>query len=1031
MALDSVETEVPMAGVDVLSCIPVGLRDHLLSGAVDPEHRTVTVAFVHFDGVDAVMRDQGPEAVAFGLHELMTAVQTEAEKHAVPILGTDIDHDGGKIILVAGAPQAEGDDDERMLLTLRGIVDAETAIPVRIGVNRGPVFAGDIGPPFRRTYTVMGDAVNLAARVMGMALPGQVLATGPVLDASTVAFNALALEPFQVKGKKDPVHAFMVGQPTGAKPKDDSREFPLVGRDVEMETIRSALLELRAGHGSVIELVGDAGMGKTRLLTEFRAEAPDLPQVAAGCELYEASVPYLPFRRLLRLLLGGPIHDHEVLAERLRETVERAAPDLLPWLPLLAVVANVDVPSTPEVDELGEEFRKAKLEDVTTSFLARLVTEPTLVAIEDVHWMDEASADLLRAIARRIVDLPWLVCVTRRNEETGFTAPEVPRCTTLPLTPLSEGSVAALIGLATEHRPLLPHEVKELGDRSTGNPLFLQELLHAADLSGGAKGLPDSIEAMVTTQMDRLSASDRKVLRYASVLGTGFEERLLAAILDGGDGAFDDGTWRRLGEFLIDEGEGKRRFRHALVRDAAYGALPYKRRRDLHERVGRAILDGSETPEERAELLSTHFHLAGDFPEAWRFSLIAAERAAAAYANLEAAAFFRRAVEAGRRSDADPSEIRRTLESLGDVLERASHYAEAGAAYGDALRAADDPGTTARVMLKRARIEDRAGKPSSGLRWLGRALRAIDGEAGDDVDVYRARIAAAFAAIRSGQGRAKEAIRWAEEAIARAAPVGEIEARADAHYMIAWTRMNLGESDQAEHLQEALALFEELGNLQRQGDVLTVLGAVEYWAGRWKEAVETYELGRSRSVRAGEVVGAAVATMNISEIRSDQGLLDEAEALARDALQVFRASGYPELTALVTGLLGRMASRSRRHREASELLETAVATAADAGSQLLAVGLIGWIAEDLARRGDAAGALRRCDEAVSRASSIGGPGVHEPLLERVRGHAMLTLGDLDGAAATLDRSLQRARADGLLYEVALTLLVRAELGRLR
>jgi hypothetical protein len=225
----------------------------------------------------------------------------------------------------------------------------------------------------------MGDAVNLAARVMSMAVPGQILATGPVLDASSVAFNTVALEPFMVKGKKDPVHAFMVGHSTGSKPETVSREFPLIGRDAEMDAIRRALLELRGGHGSVIELVGNAGMGKTRLLSEFRAEAPDLPNLVSGCEPYESSVAYLPIRRLLRLLLGAG-QDVSGLAHRLREDVAHRAPELLPWLPLLAIVADAEVPMTPEVRDLGEEFRKAKLEEVTIDYLASSVIDPTIVS---------------------------------------------------------------------------------------------------------------------------------------------------------------------------------------------------------------------------------------------------------------------------------------------------------------------------------------------------------------------------------------------------------------------------------------------------------------------------------------------------------------------------------------------------------------------------------------------------------------------------------------------------------------------------
>ena len=391
------DLEVSLSSIDISTGIPVTLREHLLSGATDPEHRNATVAFVHFDGVDDLVKNRGADVVAAGLDELITCIQRAAEQSGVTFLGTDIDHDGGKVILVAGAPNALGDDEGRMLITLRSILDAETAVPVRIGVNKGHVFAGDIGPAYRRTYTVMGDAVNLAARVMSMAVAGQVLATGPVLDASSVAFNAVALEPFMVKGKKDPVHAFMVGHSTGSKPETVSREFPLVGRDAEMDAFRRALLELRGGHGSMVELVGNAGMGKTRLLSEFRAEAPDLPAAGRGAASStsrrsptcrsDASCGCCSGRRTGRVRRSRSV---------CRRTSPIGRPELLPWLPLLAIVADVDVPMTPEVRDLGDEFRKAKLEEVMTDYLSRVVTEPTVVVIEDAHWMDEGSAGLLR-----------------------------------------------------------------------------------------------------------------------------------------------------------------------------------------------------------------------------------------------------------------------------------------------------------------------------------------------------------------------------------------------------------------------------------------------------------------------------------------------------------------------------------------------------------------------------------------------------------------------------------------------------------
>ena len=226
LAFDRDDVEIPISSIDVVACIPTALRDHLLSGATEPEHRNATIAFVHFDEVDGLLADRGADVVAARLHELIAVAQHYAEQNGVTFLGTDIDHDGGKVILVAGAPSAIGDEEGRMLLTLRSIVDAGTELPVRIGVNKGNVFAGDVGPSYRRTYTVIGDAVNLAARVMSMAVPGQILATGPVLDASSVAFNAVALEPFMVKGKKDPVHASMVGHSTGSKHETALRRVP-------------------------------------------------------------------------------------------------------------------------------------------------------------------------------------------------------------------------------------------------------------------------------------------------------------------------------------------------------------------------------------------------------------------------------------------------------------------------------------------------------------------------------------------------------------------------------------------------------------------------------------------------------------------------------------------------------------------------------------------------------------------------------------------------------------------------------------
>jgi tetratricopeptide (TPR) repeat protein len=249
--------------------------------------------------------------------------------------------------------------------------------------------------------------------------------------------------------------------------------------------------------------------------------------------------------------------------------------------------------------------------------------------------------------------------------------------------------------------------------------------------------------------------------------------------------------------------------------------------------------------------------------------------------------------------------------------------------------------------------------------------------------------------------------------------------------MIALTKVNRGELGQTFHYERALSIFEELGDLVRQGDVLNAYGIMAYWEGRWGDAVELYERGADRVKRAGDAVGPAIGWMNVAEIRSDQGRLDEAERAARDALRVFRAARYSEMMAIDGGILGRTLSRARRHDEAATRLSEALKVAEESGFQLQSVGLIGFIAEDQVRQGEADAALDHVERAESRAKLVGGPGVYEPLLERVRGCASLLRGELAPADEALAKSLTAGRAAGAEFEILLTLEANRALSEVR
>jgi class 3 adenylate cyclase len=412
-------------------CLSREVRAHLTAGARQPEHRVVTTAFLRFEGTDALIADHGVDATASALGELIGDIQAAADEFEICFLQSDVDADGGKVTLTAGAPRMVGDDEERMLLALRSIAEGSRRLPLRIGVHRGNVFCGDIGAPFRRAYTVMGDAVNLSARVMAHAPPGGLVATGGVLERSATEFDARALAPFVVKGKKRPIEAWSVGPPVGTRTSDGiALRFPFVGRKAELAVLEQALAEARRGTGRLVELTGEPGIGKSRLVDELRSRAPGLRRLRVTCEAYTSATPYIAWRDLLRPLVGIAWEDHDaVVADRLRAAVREHDPDLEPWLPLLAIPFGADLAPTPAVAALASGFRRSRLHQVVLRFLRLLLPDATIIEVEDAHQMDAASADLMTALAAELADEPWLVLTARRDARGGFTAPDAPAVT--------------------------------------------------------------------------------------------------------------------------------------------------------------------------------------------------------------------------------------------------------------------------------------------------------------------------------------------------------------------------------------------------------------------------------------------------------------------------------------------------------------------------------------------------------------------------------------------------------------------------
>ncbi len=1026
----------PSAGVlDVGSLLAPDTRDHLLGGGEESEHRQASIAFVEFSGIDSLSLAEGPEAVAGHLGPLISAAQEISERRGVSFHSTDIGPDGGKIILLGGVPALRGNDAERVLRAVDDLMAAHPSsspIGLRVGVNAGRVFvfSHTFGPANRRIFSITGDAVNLAARVMGHARPRQVLATQTVLVRARNPFETEAVPPFKVKGKSEAVVAFAVGAPRQSVPEEVSGGLPFVGRESELAAVLDRARDASNGAGGVVEIVGAPGIGKSRLVSEA-IDSWGLNAFRVACEEYGSATPYLPFRRVYRRFLGlvdGTAND--VAAAELERAVSELTPELVPFLPLLADVVDVRVGPTREVDELGPRFRRTRLEECALGLLRAFVSGPSALVFEDAHAMDEASASLLARIALEASEMPLLVVLTRRPEGRISLPERADRVLRLDLKPLGGDAAARLAG-GGSGPAIAPAQLAAIVERANGNPLFLRELLRAAEKSCGTEALPESIEPLLAAEIDLLSPDDRRLLRAAAVLGDQFDPSLLQELL--GEGAtVDEAVWSRLSAFVAPTVTG-RRFAHGLMRDAAYEGLSFRRRRELHGRAARAIEARTQAPEDVAELLSVHWLHAEGYEPAWRYSRLAGDRARGLWANADAATFYPRALEAaGRLGSLPRSDVIAVAEALGDACELTATYDRSRHAYAEARRLADDDVDRARLLRKTGVLYERQGRYREALACYTRGrghLKVASEAAGTELS----ELDLASAGVRSRQGRHHECIRFASQAAREAALVSHRSGYAHALYLQHATSVYLNQPDDDLALQ-ALSVFEELGDLVGQGNVLNNLGMSAFYQGNWDTSVHYNERSRQARLRSGDVVGEATEAYNLAEILSDQGDLEAARSLLVSARATWLAAGYRVGAALATSDLGRLEARAGDVAGGRRLLEGALAELVEIRSPVFAAETRARLVECCLLEGDFAGAVSSSEDLLRDVQGKPGYEHMELTALRVLGTAVafaeLVAGSPSGPAAPsqpLEHAIERASALNSSYELALCLATKAAL----
>jgi class 3 adenylate cyclase/predicted ATPase len=646
-------TSPPMAKIDGSGPVPVTSGSPPAPVArreAEGERRYLTVMFCDLVGSTSISAQLDAEEwrdLVGAYLEAASAAVTEMGGHVAKKLG-----DG--ILALFGYPLAHENDAERAARAALAIQGALTELNrknagsgkpelrARIGLDAGPAVVDAAGE-------IYGDVANVAARVQVLAEPGAVLITAQVQRQVAGLFVAEDRGTHSLKGVPEPTALFKLVRASGGGRRAGQRQLtPLVGRDDEMTMVLRRWERARAGDGQLVMIVGEPGLGKSRLIEEFHARLSDTPHtwVEWSCSQLLQNTPLHPVAEWGRVRFGGA----EVTAERrladLENSLIQVKLDPEQTVPLLAPLLDMPLAKERMPALSGEELRRRQLAALTNWVMAGAKVQPVVLAFEDLHWADPTTIDVLRGIAERGALVPLFVLATTRPE---FRPPWAMRSHhgTISLAPLDRAQVHEMMAELSPRHALPKAVVEDVVARSGGVPLFVEEvtrLLLERDGQAGADVIPPTLQQSLMARLDRLGSA-REVAQIGSVIGGGFSYKLLHEVTGMGDAPLQAALEKLAdADIVLAQGlppESEYRFKHALIRDAAYENLLKSRRQVLHRRVAEALHDAAAEP----ELLANHFAQAGMIEAAIEWYGKAGQQSLQHSALVEAISQFNRALD--------------------------------------------------------------------------------------------------------------------------------------------------------------------------------------------------------------------------------------------------------------------------------------------------------------------------------------------------------------------------------------------------
>ncbi len=905
--------------------------------------RRVAVLFADISGFTPLSEKLDPEDVKdiidSCLHQLAAAVY-RYEGYVDKFIGDCI-------MALFGAPNVHEDDPLRSVLTAidmqKEIVnfnrERKLNLELAIGINYGMVATGDLGRPGE--YTVMGDTVNLAQRLQYNAPKGRIYVSEAVYDHTKSEIVYRKPRTIRVKGKSEPVKIFEPAKVRRAFSMRQIEEIKLIGRGSELERLLKIFERVKNQQGQVVSLIGDAGIGKSKLSYEFRKNLGRDVRIIEGRGLeYLKHSSFRVLHEMIRSFFQIDENDHPRAAGRklvgfIRGMHQSSLIKLVPFIEyFMGIKLN---PKDASRFESMKPDDRARLitQAVLTLFTKTAVDRPTVFVFEDCHWVDAESIAVMRQLAEEIAGKQCMILALYRPEFKIGGISKLRYYTQFNLLPLTIDETFLMLKNILGCNEIEEKLLKLLTFKSGRVPFYVHELTSSlrsenvifidngiARLKAGMEtAVPRTLDELLMTRIDKLTPDLRRVIDVASVIGDQFSMKVLEAVI--GDPDRLRKNLRHITQIgVITESsiaskrfETKYGFCHSLMREAVYQSLLKKTRIDYHRRIGDAIekvYQGNLT--EHCDVLAKHFMIGGRTDKAVDYLEKSADRKKELYLNEEAIGLYQQAIENIDRDETDRIAV--MYEKIGSIYQLIGRYQDALVAFGQARKySANNLIVNARSYMNEADIVKNHGQLDRALELLGKSRQVLSGPRKDD-RIKRIELLANIASLECWilriKGKINESMRSGSQAVQLIRKTKDWHEHAELKKAMARAYFNLailhsvtGNLEKAiQHCEETLILAEAMGDRIGLGSVYNTLGTIYRDQGKYDQAINAYTMKLKISQELGDKTGVGAAYGNLGNAYRNKGDFDKAIELLTKYLSITESIGYRQAIGGANNSLG-------------------------------------------------------------------------------------------------------------------------------